>query len=184
MTHSQRVPSAAGDATVRQFFCGPESFTPDLSPLVGEAPELRNFFVAAGLNSLGILQGGGIGRLDRQLDRGRAARSGRCRASHRPIPELIRRTGPIGGIERPRSSARCTRCTSRTNRTRRRATSSGISCTIALRMQGAFFVQSAGWEIAHWYAPPGHEAKVERYSWKRQNWFEYAAKSTAPVVKT
>jgi glycine/D-amino acid oxidase-like deaminating enzyme len=58
----ERLPSAV-DARVRQFFCGPESFTPDLSPLVGEAPELRNFFVAAGLNSLGILQGGGIGRL-------------------------------------------------------------------------------------------------------------------------
>ncbi|MCP4203559.1 MAG: FAD-binding oxidoreductase, partial [bacterium] len=54
----ERIPSAE-DATVRQFFCGPESFTPDLSPLIGEAPELRNFFVAAGLNSLGILQGGG-----------------------------------------------------------------------------------------------------------------------------
>src|SRR5215470_14677398 len=47
---------------IRKFFCGPESFTPDLLPIVGEAPELRNFFVAAGLNSIGILTGGGIGR--------------------------------------------------------------------------------------------------------------------------
>ena len=39
------------------------SFTPDLSPIVGEAPELDNYFVAAGLNSIGILTGGGIGRL-------------------------------------------------------------------------------------------------------------------------
>ena len=58
----QRVPISM-DAGVRKFFCGPESFTPDLQPLVGEAPELKNFFVAAGLNSIGIITGGGIGRL-------------------------------------------------------------------------------------------------------------------------
>ncbi|HET9655112.1 MAG TPA: FAD-dependent oxidoreductase [Kineosporiaceae bacterium] len=56
-----RVPVTL-DAGVRTFFCGPESFTPDLAPIVGEAPELRNYFVAAGLNSIGILTGGGIGR--------------------------------------------------------------------------------------------------------------------------
>src|SRR6202050_3622644 len=48
---------------IRKFFCGPESFTPDLQPIVGEAPELKNFFVAAGLNSIGILTGGGMGRV-------------------------------------------------------------------------------------------------------------------------
>ena len=48
---------------IRKFFCGPESFTPDLAPAVGEAPELKNYFVAAGLNSIGILTGGGIGRV-------------------------------------------------------------------------------------------------------------------------
>ena len=50
-------------AGIKKFFCGPESFTPDLRPIVGEAPELKNYFVAAGLNSIGILTGGGIGRL-------------------------------------------------------------------------------------------------------------------------
>jgi glycine/D-amino acid oxidase-like deaminating enzyme len=48
---------------VKKFFCGPESFTPDLQPVVGEAPELKNYFVAAGLNSIGILTGGGLGRV-------------------------------------------------------------------------------------------------------------------------
>ncbi len=51
------------DRGVRTFFCGPESFTPDLQPIVGEAPELINYFVAAGLNSIGILTGGGLGRV-------------------------------------------------------------------------------------------------------------------------
>ena len=49
------------DAGIRQFFCGPESFTPDIGPLLGEAPELRGFFTACGLNSLGILLSGGVG---------------------------------------------------------------------------------------------------------------------------
>ncbi|MCK4900028.1 MAG: FAD-binding oxidoreductase, partial [Anaerolineales bacterium] len=51
------------DVGIHKLFCGPESFTPDLGPLMGEAPELKNFYVAAGLNSLGILLGGGVGRV-------------------------------------------------------------------------------------------------------------------------
>jgi 4-methylaminobutanoate oxidase (formaldehyde-forming) len=57
-----RVPRTL-EVGAKQLFCGPESFTPDLAPIVGEAPELRNYFVAAGLNSIGILSGPGIGRL-------------------------------------------------------------------------------------------------------------------------
>ena len=57
-----RVPITA-QVGMKKFFCGPESFTPDLRPIVGEAPELRGYFVAAGLNSIGILTGGGLGRV-------------------------------------------------------------------------------------------------------------------------
>ena len=38
----------------RRFFCGPESFTPDDQFHLGPAPELDNYFVACGLNSIGI----------------------------------------------------------------------------------------------------------------------------------
>ena len=48
---------------VRKLFTGPESFTPDNGFLMGEAPELANFFVAAGFNSLGILTGAGAGSI-------------------------------------------------------------------------------------------------------------------------
>src|SRR5215213_3646216 len=57
-----RVPVSL-ELGIRKLFCGPESFTPDLGPIVGEAPELKNYFVAAGLNSIGILTGGGLGRV-------------------------------------------------------------------------------------------------------------------------
>ena len=48
---------------IRTFFCGPESFTPDLLPAVGEAPGVRGYFVCAGLNSVGVLSSGGMGRI-------------------------------------------------------------------------------------------------------------------------
>ena len=57
-----RVPALA-DVGVRTFFCGPESFTPDRLPAVGEAPGIRGYFVAAGLNSVGVLSAGGLGRI-------------------------------------------------------------------------------------------------------------------------
>ena len=56
-----RVPSV-NEVGVKKLFCGPESFTPDLAPLIGEAPEVQRYFVAAGLNSIGILTGPGVGR--------------------------------------------------------------------------------------------------------------------------
>jgi glycine/D-amino acid oxidase-like deaminating enzyme len=36
-----RVPISLEKSACKKFFCGPESFTPDLRPCVGEAPELR-----------------------------------------------------------------------------------------------------------------------------------------------
>src|SRR2546430_4728067 len=57
-----RVPITA-EVGMKKLFCGPESFTPDLRPIVGEAPELEGYFVAAGLNSIGVLTRGGRGRV-------------------------------------------------------------------------------------------------------------------------
>ncbi len=41
-------------AEINTFLNGPESFTTDTHYILGEAPECRNFFVAAGFNSAGI----------------------------------------------------------------------------------------------------------------------------------
>ena len=49
-------------AGIRKFFSGPESFTPDTNTLLGEVPEVKNFFVCCGLNSIGIGSGGGVGK--------------------------------------------------------------------------------------------------------------------------
>ena len=50
-------------AGIRKFFSGPESFTPDTNTLLGEVPEIKNFFVCCGLNSIGIGSGGGVGKV-------------------------------------------------------------------------------------------------------------------------
>jgi heterotetrameric sarcosine oxidase gamma subunit len=56
----QRMPKLEGMG-IKTFFCGPESFTPDGRPYLGPAPELPGLFVAAGMNSNGILMSGGTG---------------------------------------------------------------------------------------------------------------------------
>ena len=56
-----RLP-ALETAEIKTFMNGPESFTPDNNFIMGEAPECKNFFVAAGFNSIGIASGGGAGR--------------------------------------------------------------------------------------------------------------------------
>jgi 4-methylaminobutanoate oxidase (formaldehyde-forming) len=169
----ERLPSAK-DARVRQFFCGPESFTPDLSPLIGEAPELRGFFVAAGLNSLGILQGGGIGRLvanwivdglpdldvaELNIDRFQSYQTNRTYRRDRTT-EIV---GEMYKVHFANDSFETARNVKRHVLHDR------------LAQAGACFVQSAGWEIADWYAPKGQKAEVEFYSWQRQNWFDYVA---------
>ena len=47
---------------IKKFYNGPESFTPDNQFILGEAPEIANFFVGAGFNSVGIATAGGAGR--------------------------------------------------------------------------------------------------------------------------
>ncbi len=54
---------ALEDAGIRTLFCGPESFTDDLSPMLGESPEVDGLYLACGLNSVGILSGGGLGHM-------------------------------------------------------------------------------------------------------------------------
>ena len=58
----QRTPCLEA-AKIKMLLNGPESFTPDGNFILGEAPELRNYFVCAGFNSAGIANSGGAGRL-------------------------------------------------------------------------------------------------------------------------
>jgi 4-methylaminobutanoate oxidase (formaldehyde-forming) len=170
-TAMARVP-VTQTAGIKKFFCGPESFTPDLRPIVGEAPELANYFVAAGLNSIGILTGGGIGRLvahwiingtpDMDVTAFNIDRLHRYQAN----PEYRRERT----IESLGLVYRCHYPTM-TPQTARGVKRSAVHDRLAAA--GAYFRDVSGWEGADWYARPGHEPKVERPSWGRQNWFPW-----------
>nr|XP_056716394.1 sarcosine dehydrogenase, mitochondrial [Euleptes europaea] len=56
-----RVP-ALEKTGIKSTVCGPESFTADHKPLMGEAPEVRGFFLGCGFNSAGMMLGGGCGK--------------------------------------------------------------------------------------------------------------------------
>ena len=45
---------------------------------------------------------------------------------------------------------------------------------------GACFGETAGWERANWFAPPGIEPVYE-YSYGRQNWFEHSGREHQAV---
>jgi 4-methylaminobutanoate oxidase (formaldehyde-forming) len=167
----RRIPISA-ETGVRTFFCGPESFTPDLAPIVGEAPELKNYFVAAGLNSIGILTGGGLGRvLAHWILHGRAdvdTTGFNIDRLHRyqATPEY-RRTRTVESLGMVYQCHYPTR----SMLTARDAKRSAFHERLAAR--GAYFRDVSGWEGADWYAPPGFAARVDSLSWGRQSWFPH-----------
>jgi heterotetrameric sarcosine oxidase gamma subunit len=167
----RRIPvcQAAG---VRKYFCGPESFTPDLQPVVGEAPELRNYFVVAGLNSIGILTAGGLGRAVAQwildgrpdiditgfnIDR---LDGYQCNPSYRAT-RTVESLGMVYQCHYP----------GRSMRTARGVKQSPLHDRLVA--QRAYFREVSGWEAADWYAPPGVAPTVDALSWGRPNWFPY-----------
>ena len=169
----RRVPITM-EVGVRKFFCGPESFTPDLRPIVGEAPELKNYFVAAGLNSVGIITGGGIGRIVAHwIATGRPD----VDVSYFHIDRLhpyqanpeYRRTRTVESLGMVYQCHYPTR----SMQTARGAKLSPFYDRLAAR--GAYFRDVSGWEGADWYAPAGERAVVDKLTWGRPSWFPYWA---------
>lgn len=61
-----RIPSL-GNAVLEKLCNGPEAFSPDCKWIVGEAPEIRNYYIAAGMKTVGISAAGGVGRATAEL---------------------------------------------------------------------------------------------------------------------
>ena len=162
-----RIPVSA-TAGVRKLFCGPESFTPDLQPIVGEAPELRNYFVAAGLNSIGILTGGGLGRavahwiLDGRPDID-------VTGMHIDRLHPYQRNPEYRGSRTVESLGMVYQChyPGRSMRTARGAKLSPVHHRLVER--GAFFRDVSGWEGADWY---GWDGTPPALTWGRPSWFD------------
>ncbi len=148
-----RVPITL-ETGVRKLFCGPESFTPDLKPCLGESPELKNFFVAAGLNSIGILTGGGVGRamahwmLNGQPDVDMTAFHVDRLHRYQTNPEY-RRTRTVESL----GMVYQTHYPNRSMTTARGAKRSPVHAQ--LEAAGAYFKDVSGWEGADWYSLDG-----------------------------
>jgi 4-methylaminobutanoate oxidase (formaldehyde-forming) len=162
-----------GEIGIRLFFNGPESFTPDDAYLLGESPELRNHFVAAGFNSVGIQSAGGAGRVlaDWIVDG----------APPMDLADVdVRRMHPFMGNRRfvkDRSVETLgllyeMHWPFRQKETARGARRSPIHD--ALVNAGAVMGETNGWERQNWFANEGQEPKYE-YTYGRQNWFENSA---------
>jgi 4-methylaminobutanoate oxidase (formaldehyde-forming) len=168
----KRIP-ALENAGVHKFFCGPESFTPDLGPMMGLTPELDNFYVAAGFNSLGILLGGGAGKImanwivdgfpDVDITEIDIARMLPFQNTPKYLGDrAVEMLGFMFEDGYPNKQVK----------TARNIRKSAFHDRLV--DAGAYFGVYAGWEYPDWFAPEGVEPKVE-YSWGRQNWFEYCA---------
>lgn len=167
-----RLP-ALETAGIKLFLNGPESFTPDDRYHLGEAPELKNFYVAAGFNSIGIQSSGGAGKVlaewiahghppvdlwDVDIRRNRPFQNNR-RYLEKRVSETLGLLYDMHWPFRQYATSRNVRLSPLHDR---------------LVAQGACFGEVAGWERANWFAPPGVEPTYQ-YSYGKQNWFAYSA---------
>lgn len=174
----QRVP-AMEKAGIKHFAVVPESFTPDNKYMLGEAPGIKNFFVAAGMNSVGIASAAGAGKaISEWIVEGRPTddlwevdirRFHGWQSNSRYLQDRIVETvGLLYADHFPFKQVR----------TARNARVSPLHHQ--LKERGACFGVVSGWERANWFAPKGVEPKYE-YSWGRQNWFDYSAEEHMAV---
>jgi heterotetrameric sarcosine oxidase gamma subunit len=167
----QRVP-ALESAQVRQFYNGPESFTPDNNFILGEAPELRHFFVGAGFNSMGIASAGGASMALAEwivagtptmdlwpVDIRRFARfNGNDTWLHDRVKETLGLHYAMPWPNRELDSARPFRRS---------------PLYPMLRDVGATFGSKMGWERPNFFAPSVAEAKID-YAFGQQNWLPWS----------
>jgi glycine cleavage system aminomethyltransferase T/glycine/D-amino acid oxidase-like deaminating enzyme len=164
-----RVPITA-EVGMKKLFCGPESFTPDLRPILGEAPELAGYFVAAGLNSIGVLTGGGVGRVLAHwittghpdvdvtafnIDRLHPTQSNPQYRRERTVESL----GMVYKCHYPFMSLASARGVRRSPFHER------------LAAAGAYFREVSGWESPDWYGVPGETPDPGPLTWERPSWF-------------
>jgi len=166
----KRFPAMA-NAQIRHLSVVPESFTPDTAFMIGEAPGVKNFFVACGMNSVGIQSSAGIGRaMSYWIDQGHPTEQlwpvdvkryfpwqQNARYLHDRIVEAVGVLYHHHYPNRQRTTARPVICSPIHDR---------------LTANGAAFSQNAGWERADWFAPQGVEP-VYQYTWEKPNWLEY-----------
>ncbi len=177
----KRVP-ALGKIGIRKFFNGPESFTADQKYILGPAPEVKNVFIAAGFNSIGIQSGGGAGMAlahwitegeppfdlwDVDINRLYPHQN----TQHFLIPRVSEALGLLYAMHWP---------------FKQYETSRGVRKTVLhdrLMAHRACFGEVAGWERPNWFAREGQEPKYQ-YTFGKPNWFENSRDECMAVRET
>ncbi len=158
-------------AGIKQMINGPESFTPDGNFILGQAPELKNYYVGAGFNAFGIASGGGAGQaLAEWVAKGEQPYdlwSVDIRRFGRPhfdtdwvrtrTLEAYGKHYTIAWPSEEHSSGRPCRRSPLYDR---------------LATVGACFGEKLGWERPNWFADlDAGEKPKDEYSFERPNWF-------------
>ncbi len=161
---------------IRKFFAGPESFTPDTNTLLGEVPDVNNFFVCCGLNSIGIASAGGVGKVTAEwMMNGHInddifsydiKRFQKFHSEINFIKERITETlGDLYGMHWPYKQHK----TSRNIKT--------LPYHKLLKDNGACFGVSGGYERPMWFSL-NKEKPEYNYSYNYQNWYPSAEYET------
>jgi 4-methylaminobutanoate oxidase (formaldehyde-forming) len=167
-----RVP-ALEKAGIKTFMNGPESFTPDLNYILGEAPGLKGFFVGAGFNSMGIASSGGAGMAlaewivagEPTLDlwpvdiRRFAPFHGNDAWLRERVSETLGLHYKMPWPQREHESGRPFRRSPLYDR---------------LKARGAWFGNKMGWDRPNWFAGAGKTPDMQ-YGWGRGAWFDAVA---------
>ncbi len=176
----KRIPDLE-TAGIRKFFNGPESFTPDTNYLLGETPEVKNFFVCCGFNSIGIVSAGGAGKATAEwMINGGASEDlfsldiSRFEKFHSETDFIVERAAESLGNQYAMHWPYKQLKTSRNRKI--------FPYHDYLKEKGACFGQVAGFESPMWFAIDGDKPEFE-YSFGYQNWYKSAKHETLSTRK-
>ena len=168
----QRVPEFA-KAGIKLLLSGPESITPDTRYLLGETPNLKSHFVAAGFSGVGVGSSGGAGKmLAEWIVDGRPSLDMWAVDVRRMMPFQTNRHYLAERVRESNGLLYAMHWPFRQHESARNIRRSPIHDR--LMKSGACCGEVAGWERPNWYAPQGMESRYH-YSFNRQNWFDVSA---------
>ncbi|MFN4140390.1 FAD-dependent oxidoreductase [Aestuariivirga sp.] len=173
------IPQLA-ETGIQRFMNGPESFTADTRPYVGETPEIDGLYVAAGMNSVGIMSSAGIGDVlaewivsghePRDLWGVDIARADPKAASHAHMKERMREAvSDLFAVHWPFKQPTAGRGLRKSPLHERWAA------------QGAVFGLTVGWERGLWYAPDESERSLPYSVSGEQPWQKIAEREAAEM---
>ena len=166
---------------IRQFINGPESFTHDTQPLLGPVPGNTGLWVAAGMNSLGIVSAPGVGKsLAQWMLQGSP--------NWDLLAQDISRVDPVSVTQHYRELRMQEAVASQFDMHwpyKQPVTARGAKrtpCHSQLASQGAVFGSFSGWERPLWFARED-EAKQLNYSFGPQHWWSICEREATALTE-